>query len=332
MLRVPRGTRFPSPALDLADALRFLRQVSDASPEPKVTVATSRPRKSPARRRLALLAGFVVLGALIFVLYPRPSLFPPLPAPNGYDVLLQAAVKIMPNQKNVTELTTNELGEWVARNNAALIELRRGLVLPSAVPVRMDEGWIQAHTPNFMNLKAAARAMDAEALFLAQTGDVMGAVNEYLDLLRFGRAISRYGVLIDSLVGAACEGMAVRRMTNLLSRLNAADCKRTALVVEEIEARREAFKEIMGREKEWSLKSFGIFARIHYMIKVQPQKDIEKGYQTRVRETRLLILQLASRAFELERGRKPQRAADLVPDYLRTVPTDPATQAPLALP
>jgi hypothetical protein len=65
---------------------------------------------------------------------------------------------------------------------------------------------------------------------------------------------------------------------------------------------------------------------------LQPGKYMEKKYQARSREARLLMLMLAARAFEGERGRKPQRAVDLVPDYLRAVPLDPATQAPLRLP
>jgi hypothetical protein len=44
---------------------------------------------------------------------------------------------------------------------------------------------------------------------------------------------------------------------------------------------------------------------------------------------RSLSLELAGRAFELENGKSPASAADLVPGYLTAVPRDPATGAEL---
>ena len=52
-----------------------------------------------------------------------------------------------------------------------------------------------------------------------------------------------------------------------------------------------------------------------------------KGQQTR---TRLLLLQLATRAYELEKGEHPKSLADLVPAYLKAIPQDPLTGTNLA--
>ena len=41
--------------------------------------------------------------------------------------------------------------------------------------------------------------------------------------------------------------------------------------------------------------------------------------------TRKLMLGLAARAYELEKGERPKTIADLVPDYLKTIPLDPIT-------
>jgi hypothetical protein len=317
--------------LDLASVVRFLAHVSDPSSAAQATVATS--AKSPLRRRLVWLAGFVVLTGLIFYLFPRPSLFPPLPTPNGYDILLQAAAKIMPSQKSVTELTATELSETVGRNKTALNELRHGLELPGTVPVRMGEAWLAAHGTNLIDLRAAAQALEAEARYLAQNGDATGAVNACLDLFRLSQAISRQGLLIDYLVAKACEAMAVRRMTNLLTTLPAAECQRAALAVEQWEGRREPFTDIVQRDEEWSAKSFGFFARLRLFLQDRAiRQSVATRYQTDSREVRRLALRLGSRAFTLERGRKPERAAELVPEFLRAVPLDPATQIPLDLP
>ena len=36
-----------------------------------------------------------------------------------------------------------------------------------------------------------------------------------------------------------------------------------------------------------------------------------------------LLLNLSARAYELEKGKSPASAADLVPDYLKKIPQDP---------
>ena len=38
-----------------------------------------------------------------------------------------------------------------------------------------------------------------------------------------------------------------------------------------------------------------------------------------------LLIDLAARAYELEKGKPPTGVADLVPDYLKAVPQDPFT-------
>jgi hypothetical protein len=280
--------------------------------------------------------------ALLFALYPRKSSFPPLPDPNGYDVLVRAAARVIRNTNSVKEPTPEELAALVATNKAALLELRRGLEMPSAVPVMMSEDWFASETPNLMSLKGAAIAMVAEIRHRQGQGDLAGALSESCDLLRFGQAISRHGVWIDVLVGTACEAMAVRCMTNLLAGLTAEQCRDAVGRLERHESQRESSDEIAGREREWQRKTYGFTARFQQAYKEHIQgeeplgkmfvPDVEKDYHTRALAARRLMLAAASRAFELERGRKPQRISELVPDYLRAVPIDPASHAPLELP
>jgi hypothetical protein len=131
-------------------------------------------------------------------------------------------------------------------------------------------------------------------------------------------------------------------MTNLLSSLNAEQCKRAASQLERHELQRESFDEIIGREKEWQRKTLSLAARLEETFEKQilgqkpPGKvfvpDVEKEYHARALEIRRLLLAVASRAFELERKRKPQNASELVPVYLQALPVDPASGAALELP
>jgi hypothetical protein len=283
-----------------------------------------------------LLVGVLVVVVLVVVFYPRKSHFPPLPQPNGYDMLTQAASKILRSQTSVKDMTTSEVAALVAKNRSALDELRRALALPSAVPVQMNQAWMQTHFMNLKNLKAAATAMDSEAFFLRQQGNLTGALDESLDMMRFGKAIARQGLLIDFLVGGACEMMASSRMTNLLTTLNAADCHRAALALEQQDARRESLEDITRRDREWTRKTYGpsaLILDVLAQLSFEPDKRLSantaKKYRTIVLRSRLLMLNLAGRAFELERGRKPTRASELVPDYLHAIPVDPESGSAL---
>lgn len=297
--------------------------------------------KGPRKRMIAILGVFIVLGvAAIIVFAPSgKTAFPPLPQPNGYDVLARAAANIVSTDRTIKELTSSELAQFVATNKAAIDQIRRGLDLPSAVPVEMSENWFSTHNNRLMNLKAAALAMNAEALLLYQQGDSAGALNDCMDLLRFGRAIQSHGTAIDFLVGSACEVIGANQMTNILARLSVADCKRAAKALEQHEATREPLQHIERREAEWSRRTFGLWARVRLMIQsrsLRPGKEWDfmwdGDYNRRTRAVRLVSIKLASRAFEMERGRKPQTVADLIPEFLSAVPLDPVSQQPLELP
>jgi competence protein ComGC len=47
--------------------------------------------------------------------------------------------------------------------------------------------------------------------------------------------------------------------------------------------------------------------------------------------TRQLLVALAARAYELDKGRRPASLTELVPDYLKAVPKDPASGTNLIL-
>ena len=48
--------------------------------------------------------------------------------------------------------------------------------------------------------------------------------------------------------------------------------------------------------------------------------------------TSQLLIDLAARAYELEKGHRPASLADLVPDYLKAIPQDPVTGTNMVFP
>ena len=294
---------------------------------------------------ILLIAAAFVAGVLFFKA-PQRSHFPELPNPNGYDVLVREAARITRNPSSLKEMTSNQLAELVATNEAVVREIRKALLLPSVVPVQMSEEWITSQMTNNINLRAAAKAMDAEASSSRQRGDHTNAMALYRDQVQLGHSMMRGGLLINFLIGSATETWAVRRMTNALSELNSEQCKHAARFLDEIDSQRDSFEEITARELEWQRRTYSVFVRLkegfkkHVLRQSDPfaaigkalAGDPEMEYSLRTLEVRLLLLKLAARAHELETGNRPQKAAQLVPNYLRHVPRDPATGAELELP
>ncbi len=299
-------------------------------------------RKPVVRWSLLGICLLLVAVVGVLLLYTSPSSFPPVPQPNGYDALTRAASKLRRPPETMKKISTERLAEEMVGNRAALEELRRALQVPGVVPVRMSESWFDVHTTELMNLKAAAVVMDADAELRSRRGDTNGALLSALDGLRLGQAVQRGGVLIDFLVGSACEAIAVRRLTNLMAGLGVEDCKQALLALQEHEARRDSLEAVQKREKEWSRRTFGVLKRIEMAIRsrsLRPDKNLDflmpnvvKDYNSRTREVRLVLLRMAARAQTLERGIAPAKAADLVPAYLQRLPLDPETGKPLDLP
>ena len=57
----------------------------------------------------------------------------------------------------------------------------------------------------------------------------------------------------------------------------------------------------------------------------------EQKFKNQQSRTRQLLVDLAARAYELDKGRRPANLTDLVPDYLKAVPKDPASGKNLVL-
>lgn len=302
--------------------------------------------KIKPRLAVVLLMAATLLAGIVYFFTPQRSHFPELPNPNGYDVLVREAARITRHLPSLKEMTSNQLAGLVATNEAVVRDVRKALSLPSVVPVKMSDEWLTSQMTNFMNLRGSANAMDKEASLSLQRGDYTNAMALQLDQVRLGHSMMRGGLLINLLIGSATEAWAVRRMTNVLSKLNSEQCKQAARFLDEIDSQRDSFEKISARELEWQRRTFSLWERLkagfekHVLRQSDPfaaigkaiAGDPEKEYSLRTLEVRLLLLKLAARAHELETGNRPQKAAQLVPNYLRHVPRDPATGAELELP
>jgi hypothetical protein len=274
----------------------------------------------------ATVAALLVVASVIFTLrQPAPARLR-LPQPNGYDDFVKAGKMITDDASGYGTMREEELRVFVKKNADELKLARAGLGRECRVPV--DYSATNAtHLDDLLVLKRLAFAFTAEGRLAEMENRPGDAAESYLDAVHLGHASTRGGVIIDSLVGVAVEAIGMARLENLTQTLDAKQCREVASALETAEAGRESAETILKEEHAWARRTFGLKGQWVRLIMFKSTQQIEqrcvakvKAQQTR---TRRLLIQLAARACELEKGERPKSLADLVPAYLKTIPQDP---------
>lgn len=282
-----------------------------------------------------IVAVLLVVAALIFALTQPPPAPPPLPKPNGYDDLVQASRMLADKTSDYATMSKQDLLTLVETNAEALKLARTGLSLPCQVPLDYSSANATYWT-NLGGLKRLAQALTAEGRLQESEGRPTDAADSYLTTIRLGFAVSKGGLLIDALVGVAIEAMGDSYLQKLSLTLDAKQCRQAAAVIESCEAASEPAATVLARERTWSRRAYGLKGQIARLVmykslKASEQLGASKLNSSQTRE-RVLLIQLASRAYELEKGEPPKGLSDLVPAYLKTIPQDPLTGTNMTYP
>lgn len=290
-----------------------------------------------SKTRNRLLVAFILafpfmaaLGFLAFQTLRLPPLPPPLPNPNGYADLDKAGAMISTNSWNYDKMNREQLRELVAANAAVLTLARAGLSNECRVPIQFSQAYIANHLSDLAGLKGLAQAFVAEGKLAELDSRPGDAAKSYLDAVHAGIESARGGVLLDQLVGIAMEAIGTGALSNLVGQLDAKSCRETATTLETLDGQRQTFAEVMQQENDWSHRTYpGIrYEFVRWMSRkslLPAQAAGARKFAQQQTRTRQLIIALAARAYELAKGHRPASLADLVPDYLKTIPPDPLT-------
>jgi hypothetical protein len=290
---------------------------------------------TPSRNRLItifiLLFPFILFtGFLVSEINgPLPPLLP-LPNPNGYDDLVKAGQMVSSNSWNFEQLDTEPLRETVSANAGALALARTGLSRECRVPLQFSMAYATNHIHDLIALRSLAQAFAAEGRLAELEGRLDEAARSGLDTIRLGIEAVRGGTMIDGMIGTAIESFGLKPLQNISGRLDARTCRETAASLETLGAQSPSWADLVQQDNAWSRRTFpGIGYQLEKLAMISSiRKARQKAGQTfgeHEKETRQLILELAARAYELEKGHRPANPADLVPDYLKAVPEDPFT-------
>ncbi len=264
---------------------------------------------------------------------PAPA---PLPNPNGYDNFVKAGKMLADPIPNYDNMSLETLRLAVSTNAAAVALARAGLSNQSRVPVQYSEAYSSNHFDDLAALKRLARAFIAEGRLAEIENRPADAAKSYLEAIHLGNKSMRGGVLIDGTVGVAIEGIGAAQLTNLVNQLDAKSCRESATALEALDAKRQTWDELMQQENAWSHATYRGW-RYEYMRWVERKLTasnfaaIKLKFDAQEQKPRRLMLDLAARAYQLDKGHPPASAADLVPDYLKAVPQDPVTGKNLKL-
>ncbi len=271
---------------------------------------------------LAVVAANLAIVAVAFLpaLSTKPT---PLPNPNGYDDFVKAgqALNKIPDYE---KFSRQQLADLVATNETALKFLREGLTHECRVPENYSRDSFAGMTTILASFKQSVLLSRAEGKLAQLEGRTNDAARIYLDIVRFGQESSRGGVLIDRLVGIACENVGLRALKLLSQSLDAKECAELARTLEGIDAKEEPMTETLAHESEFHQKITNLreklVALVHFRDRQAAIKRVTEKVNNNAANRRRIMVDFATRAYELDKGRRPASSAELVPGYLKAVP------------
>lgn len=253
-----------------------------------------------------------------------------LPSPNGYDSLL-AAAKAGGDPGKYTEMSLTELEALVQREAKTYALVREGLSRESLVPIANP---IEARMPDMASFKSLGHLIAAEGRLAELKNKPAEAAQSYLDMVRLGHAMSRGGLLIDSLHGISIEAIALNKLSDLRNKLPAAAAREVTVALEKVDARGEPGEVTLQTERAWARQSgrgrLALFFNSN-LLKGAEDKFMQKRNQVDL-QRRQLMVNLASQAYRGENGKDAASFGDLVPKYLKAIPNDPIRKGNLSLP
>jgi len=269
----------------------------------------------------AAIAALLLIAALLTTLRAPAPVSGPLPNPNGFDDFVKAGQMLEPG--DYSKLSTEELRTTLAKDAEALRLVSMGLDRECRVPLgySLTNAMLRYVYTQFAALAQALVAEGKLAELANRPGD---AARPYLATIRLGQEIVRGGVVIDSLMGSSIEETGLGPLEKLFLKLDAKQCRELAAALETADSKREPPEAILHQEKIWERRTFGWKGQLQVLMDFKSRHRVGHTKTTQTR-TRQLMIDLATRAYELEHGSRPKSLAELVPVYLKIAPRDPFT-------
>ena len=257
-----------------------------------------------------------------------------LPNPNGYDELLQAGQAVTGDFGDAPDMDHGRLRALVTTNAEALRLLRAGLSRHCAVPTEAQIANFASISSDLIGLKSLANVVSAEGRLAEMENRPADAARSYVDAIRLGSEMSHGGLMMNRLVGIACEGIGSIHLVKLLPKLNCQQVRPLIADLEKIDETTVPWREVLQNENHFARAQLGNYPNpIKLLSDLWQARDTRRASAERhdltAAHLRLLIVELALRAYRCDQGNGPDSLTQLVPKYLQSLPTDPFSGKPL---
>jgi hypothetical protein len=264
------------------------------------------------KRVVAAVAVIFMVGIVaVLIQSGQGAVEPPLPNPNGYDLIVEAATNCHFPPFDYNHVSDQELAGWVTQNQAALDMLRRGLALPCRLPPSKLES--RELSVAVGKTRELAQLLVAEGHGFEQSGQPEKAARSCLDAIQMGYAIPQGGTMFHTDEGLSRALIGARALQTLKSKLNVQICREAALEITRDLHGLPSADEVIQRDRRELLKQAGTLGRAYLRVKwLLPQNDellTEVKFRNK-RQAQLATLDqlsrdLNERAQELDRAAKP---------------------------
>jgi fluoride ion exporter CrcB/FEX len=301
------------------------------------SIAFGASAPTTAKRRLAAFA-VALLGAAfaapsLYVLYclltPNPKPIVSLPEPNGYDYLV-AAGRMAENSLvnggiDPQAATEQQLAPAVSQVAAALQRGREGL--SKEVQARVSYTYGPNGFAELQLVRALARGYYAEGYLARQQGDSERASASFMDAIQVGIASRRGGLWVHGLVGVATTGMGAAGMFHSQGDLSAAQCQLALVELQKLLDECEPFESLEARDKLWMQHAYGWYVHVYHILDVASgeydARNLDSAFVREAAILRLLMANLALRAYRAEHGKWPETWNQVEAAGLGGLPQDP---------
>ena len=290
------------------------------------------------KRRIVLIvaAAVFVAGIAAFFAFGARGTQPQaaLPNPNGYDDFETATSWLVKWNGDLLGKSPEEIRIALNQNVKALELVHDGLRKESAVPVRNDMNWFNQHMARVGQHKSMAQLLVGEGLIHLHEGRTNEAARSFANCIVFAHAAHRSGLMIDELVGIACQAIGAKRLVQVAPDITADVLREILSELIALDQEREPAAAILQRDWEWSRGAYGLLRSS--LMKIAMRKSLqdagtmfEKKHARSVAALRLVMTELAVRGYTAKNGKPPTSLAELVPAWLPAVPPDPFSSRPL---
>jgi len=303
-----------------------------------MTVAPMNVRLKPRRRarKLLIALGLMLSAAwlVFFVLWLQTPgavvlVPPPLPKPNGYDVVLNASKKmekltpvVKNSLPNADTLDTPALREFVEKNKENLAQVRVGLEMPFQIPFTYDmDALVEQHNTSAILRTRAARVLYAEGVLARRDRRFADAMRSSTDMIRLGRLMERNVPMNLYMQALVPSYLGIIGLRDTRADFDVAQLRSLIEALKTFEKDREPIEKVIERENvvaDLNVRKMGIIAStavtLNGMLATGKQQNralLEKYDRLIQLRYRLLIADLAVRLYHKENGKYPAELSEI---------------------